>query len=68
MKYSAPLFLSFVQNLCNNRDAIIEIKNDFVIHLHWLGPKRSVENAVGFKHSPRDLMNVNEWKVIENHV
>ena len=45
VKYSAPyffrfctLFLSFLQNLCD--------QNVFVIHLHSLGPLGSVENRV----------------------
>ena len=43
--------------------AIIAIKNDFVIHLHSLGPSGSVD-ALGFQHSPRDLANVNGWKIM----
>ena len=66
---SAPYFLRFCRIY-----AIIVIKNDFVIHQHSLGPSGSVENrgrvlktsgyALGFQHSPRDLANVNEWKII----
>ena len=47
VKYSAPsffrfctLFLSFLQNLCDQKI------NVFVIHLHSLGPLGSVENRV----------------------
>ena len=47
--------------------AIIVIKNDFVIHLRLLGPSGVLKTsgyALGFQHSPRDLANVNEWKII----
>ena len=43
------------------------IKHDFVIHLHSQGPLESVENqgqTLGFQHFPRDLANVNDWKII----
>ena len=40
--------------------AKIAIKNDFVLHQHSPGP----DVALGFQHSPRDLANVNEWKIM----
>ena len=47
--------------------AIIAIKHDFVIHKHSQGPSGRLKTsgfALGFQHFPRDLANVNEWKIM----
>ena len=47
--------------------AIIAIKHDFVIHLHSQGPSGRLKTsgfALSFQHVPRDLANVNEWKIM----
>ena len=53
VKYGAPLFLPFVQNVCGNNSD----QNYFVIHLHSLGLSGY---ALVFQHSSRDRTNVNE--------
>ena len=47
--------------------AIIAIKHDLIIHLHSQGPSGRLKTsgfALGFQHFPRDLANVNEWKIM----
>ena len=65
MKYSAPMFSSFSQ--CLAEFMLIAIKHDFVMHLHSQGPLARLKTsgcALGFQHFPRDLVNVNEWKIM----
>ena len=62
VKYSAPLFLSFVQNLCNNSyQMILSFINIRYVPREVL---KTLGKALGFQLSPRDLVNVNEWKII----
>ena len=42
--------------------AIIAIEHDFVIHLDAQG--QNLGFRLGFQHFPRDLANVNEWKIM----
>ena len=46
---------------------MIAIEHDFVIHKHSQGPSGRLKTsgfALGFQHFPRDLPNVNEWKIM----
>ena len=47
--------------------AIIAIEHDFVIHYHSQRPSgesKTPDFALGFQQFPRDLANINEWKIM----